>query len=96
MRLYIEKISPFMIEGYDKNIYLDRCIEDLYKECEAVRVRQFETIKKVKSNVAALEEKAEMDEINEAGVLSNDEHDESRRNKSSKKKKDKFGKIDEE
>ena len=44
MRLFIEKVSPFNIEGHDKNVFLDRCIIDLYKECEAVRVKRFDDI----------------------------------------------------
>lgn len=30
IRLYIEKVSPFNHAAYGKNVFLDKCIEDLY------------------------------------------------------------------
>lgn len=47
VRLYIEKTSPFNLEGYSKHVFLDQCIEQLYMECEARRVDQFENIGKM-------------------------------------------------
>ena len=48
VRLYIEKVSPFNVEAYSKNVFLDRCVEDLYLECEARRVDKFEEIQMMK------------------------------------------------
>ena len=55
MRLYIEKVSPFNIEGYSKNLFLDDQIERLYLAVEAQRLKKHEMIKRVKTKVNSLE-----------------------------------------
>ena len=47
IRLYIDKTSPFSNEAYNKNVFLDRCIEDLYKECEAKKLKKHGDIEKM-------------------------------------------------
>ena len=59
-RLYLEKVSPFMVEAYSKNVFLDDCIERLYLDCEAKRVAKHEEIVGMKKAVEKLEEIAEI------------------------------------
>ena len=37
VRLYIEKVSPFNLDAFSRDVYLDRCIEEMMLECEAER-----------------------------------------------------------
>ena len=72
IRLYIEKTSPFNNEAYNKNVFLDRCIEDLYKECEAKKLKKHGDIEKMKKHIEGLEEIAELaEQFGEEGVEEN-------------------------
>ena len=75
MRLYIEKVSPFMIEGYSKNVYLDDQIERMFLRVENQRVKKYDDIEKVKSRVAVLEEIAEMQGSGDEMALEIDDGD---------------------
>jgi hypothetical protein len=35
VRLYIDKVSPFNLDAFSKDVYLDRCIEEMMLDCEA-------------------------------------------------------------
>ena len=60
VRLYIDKVSPFNNEAYNKNVFLDRCIEDLFLECEQKKLKKHGDIEKMKKHIEALEEIAEL------------------------------------
>lgn len=67
--MYIEKCSPFNLDAFSKNVYLDRCIEDLIIECEAGRMDQKNSIDMLKKQVEKLEEIAELaDAFGEEGL----------------------------
>jgi hypothetical protein len=61
VRLYIEKVSPFNLNGYSKNAYLDEQIERLFLSLENQRTKKYEMIQRVKKNVALMEEYADVD-----------------------------------
>lgn len=72
IRLYIEKVSPFNHEAYNKNVFLDQCIEDLYIECEAKKMSKHSDIEKMKKHIESLEEIAELaEQFGEEGVEEN-------------------------
>lgn len=72
VRLFIEKVSPFNNEAYNKNVFLDRCIEDLYLECEARKMKKHGDIEKMKKHIEGLEEIAELaEQFGEEGVEEN-------------------------
>ena len=60
VRLYIEKVSPFNHEAYSKNVFLDRCIEELYMEIESKKMKSHADIEKMKKYIEGLEEYAEL------------------------------------
>ena len=60
IRLYIEKVSPFNHEAYSKNVYLDRCIEELFMEIENKKMKNHADIEKMKKYIEGQEELAEL------------------------------------
>ena len=60
VRLYIEKVSPFNHEAYSKNVYLDRCIEELFMEIENKKMKNHADIEKMKKYIEGQEELAEL------------------------------------
>lgn len=62
IRLYINKVSPFNNNAYNKNVFLDRCIEDLYLECEGKKIKKHSDIERMKKHIEGLEEIAELAE----------------------------------
>ena len=60
VRLYIEKVSPFNHEAYSKNVFLDRCIEELYMEIESKKMKAHADIEKMKKYIEGQEEVAEL------------------------------------
>ena len=69
VKMYIEKVSPYNLDAFSKNVYLDRCIEELILECEAGRQGQKNSIEKMKKQVEKLEEIAELaDTFGEEGL----------------------------
>jgi len=69
VKMYIEKVSPYNLDAFSKNVYLDRCIEELILECEAGRQDQKNSIEKMKKQVEKLEEIAELaDTFGEEGL----------------------------
>ena len=72
VRLYIEKVSPWTNNQFNKNVYLDQCIEDLYKAIEAKKVKKHDDIEKMKKNIDKLQEIAEaIEDGGEEGVEQN-------------------------
>ena len=72
VRLYIEKVSPYNNNAYNKNVFLDQCIEDLYLACEGKKIKKAEDIEKMKKNIEGLEEIAELaEQFGEEGVEEN-------------------------
>ena len=72
LRLYIEKVSPFNHGTYSKNVFLDRCIEDMYLACENKKIKKHADIEKLKKNIEGLEEIAELaEQFGEEGVEEN-------------------------
>ena len=70
--LYIDKVSPFNHEAYSKNAFIDRCIEDLYLECEHKKIKKNADIEKMKKHIESLEEIAELaEQFGEEGVEEN-------------------------
>lgn len=47
-KLYIEKCSPYNLDAFSKNVYLDRCIEELILECESDRMDKKHQVDKMK------------------------------------------------
>ena len=53
-------------------MFLDRCVIDLYKECEAVRVKKYDEIQRMKEKIGKIEEEyedEEMEELTGEGVM---------------------------
>lgn len=72
VRLYINKVSPFNNGAYNKNVFLDRCIEDLYLACENKKIKKHGDIEKMKKHIENLEEIAELaEQFGEEGVEEN-------------------------
>ena len=72
IRLYIEKVSPFNHEAYSKNVYLDRCIEELFMEIENKKMKNHADIEKMKKYIEGQEELAELvEQFGEDGVEDN-------------------------
>eukprot|EP00353_Schmidingerella_taraikaensis_P001048 CAMPEP_0185596582 /NCGR_PEP_ID=MMETSP0434-20130131/80836_1 /TAXON_ID=626734 ORGANISM="Favella taraikaensis, Strain Fe Narragansett Bay" /NCGR_SAMPLE_ID=MMETSP0434 /ASSEMBLY_ACC=CAM_ASM_000379 /LENGTH=438 /DNA_ID=CAMNT_0028225103 /DNA_START=2099 /DNA_END=3415 /DNA_ORIENTATION=- len=72
VRLYIDKVSPYNNEAYNKNVFLDRLIEDLYISCEAKKMKKHSDIEKMKKHIEGLEEIAELaEQFGEEGVEEN-------------------------
>lgn len=72
IRLYIDKVSPFLNGAYNKNVFLDQCIEDLYVDCEGKKVKKHGDIEKMKKHIEGLEEIAELaEQFGEEGVEEN-------------------------
>ena len=72
VRLYIDKVSPFNHEAYNKNVFLDRCIEDLYMELEGKKLKWHGEIERMKTHITGLEEIAELaEQFGEEGVEEN-------------------------
>ena len=46
--MYIEKVSPYNLDAFSKNVYLDRCIEELIIECEEDRMGKKHDVDKMK------------------------------------------------
>jgi len=66
-RLFLMKISPVLNDQYNKNCYLDRCIEDLYLYCEG-RIRgKMGDIDKIKEKITKLEEILDWEEMQASG-----------------------------
>merc|ERR1712060_116383 len=59
VRLYIQKVSPFNHDSYGKNVFLDKCIEQLYMELEGRKGQKRDDIEKLKKHIEKLEEEAE-------------------------------------
>jgi len=69
VKMYIEKVSPYNLDAFSRNVYLDRCIEELILECEAQRMDKKHSIEKMKKQVEKLEEIAELaDTFGEDGL----------------------------
>ena len=62
IRLYIEKVSPFNNDAYSKNVFLNRLIEEFYKDIELKKVKKHGDIEKMKKHIEGLEEIAELEE----------------------------------
>ena len=62
VKLYIEKVSPYNLDAFSKNVFLDRCIEELIIECEEDRLDKKHQVEKMKKQVEKLEEIAELAE----------------------------------
>jgi len=60
LKLYIEKVCPQIRLQYDKNVFLNELIADLYYKCEDVMVDKQNTIAKIQKNVEHLGEVAEL------------------------------------
>lgn len=72
VRLYIDKVSPFNHEAYNKNVFLDGCIEDLYLECEGKKIKKHSEVERMKKHIEGLEEIAELaGEFGEDGIEEN-------------------------
>jgi len=72
VRLYINKVSPFNHEAYNKNVFLDRCIEELYLECEGKKIKKHGDVERMKKHIEGLEEIAELaEQFGEDGVEEN-------------------------
>ena len=72
VRLYIDKVSPFYNGAFNKNVFLDRCIEDLYLACENKKIKKHGDIEKMKKHIEGLEEIAELaEQFGEEGVEEN-------------------------
>ena len=56
VKLYIEKTSPFNLDAYNKNVYLDRCIEEMMLECEKEFMDKKGYVEKMKKNIEKLAE----------------------------------------
>ena len=62
VKLYIEKVSPYNLDAFSKNVYLDRCIEEMMLECEKERMdkkHQADTMKTQIEKLEALQELAD-------------------------------------
>ena len=77
VRLYIAKVSPYNNNAFNKNVFLDQCIEDLYLACEGKKIKKNDDIEKMKKHIEKLDEIAELTEqFGEEGVAENqDEED---------------------
>ena len=62
VKTYYEKVSPFNLAAFSRDVYLDRCIEELILECEAGRQEQKSAIEKLEKHVEKLEEVADLAE----------------------------------
>lgn len=60
VRLYIEKVSPFNLDAFSKDVYLDRCIEEMMLECEAERHDKKIMADKMKTQIEKLEGQQEL------------------------------------
>ena len=63
LKLYISKVCPNIRNAYDKNIFLNGLIEDLYQQAEDTMIDKQENIKKIQKNVERLGEIAELYEM---------------------------------
>lgn len=76
IRLYIEKVSPFNNGAYNKNVYLDQCIEDLYITIESKKLKKHGEIEKMKKQIEKLTEIAEqIEDGGEEGVENIDDEE---------------------
>lgn len=66
-KLYLQKISPVLNDQYNKDVYLNQAIEDLYLICEEKIIKKKETIDKIKAKITELEEDAEDEEMYGSG-----------------------------
>ncbi len=72
VRLYINKVSPFNHEAYNKNVFLDGCIEELYLECEGKKMKKHGDVERMKKHIEGLEEIAELaEQFGEDGIEEN-------------------------
>ena len=72
VRLYIEKVSPFNNDAYNKNVFLDRLIEEFYTAIEKKKIKKHTDIEKMKKHIEGLEEIAELaEQFGEDGVEEN-------------------------
>lgn len=60
VRLYIEKVSPFNLDAFSRDVYLDRCIEEMMLECEAERHDKKISADKMKTQIEKLEGQQEL------------------------------------
>lgn len=63
LKLYIEKVCPQIRKTYDKNVFLNQLIEDLYFQAEDIMMEKQNTITKIQKNVEKL---GEINELYEA------------------------------
>ena len=72
VRLYINKVSPFNNEAYNKNVFLDRLIEEFYLSLEKKKLKKHDDIEKMKKHIEHLEEVKELaEQFGEDGVEEN-------------------------
>jgi hypothetical protein len=48
MRLYLDAVSPFKLEEYSKNAYINTCIEELFLQMEAEITAKMDNITTMK------------------------------------------------
>ena len=65
MRIYIGKVSPFNHSAYGKNVFLNKCIEELYLTCENKKNTARGHIDQLKKHIEKIEEFAEYMQDNE-------------------------------
>lgn len=63
VRLYIDNVSPFKWSEFSKNEFINRCIEQMYLDCEFIIEGKVNDIAKMKSQVEKLDELADMAEM---------------------------------
>ena len=86
VRLYIQKVSPFNHDSYGKNVFLDKCIEQLYMELEGRKGQKRDDIEKLKKHIEKLEEEAE---YAEDGLEPEEDEMDAKKKSKSKHKKEK-------
>lgn len=60
IRLYLEKVCPNIRTTYDRNVFLNDLIQDLYFRCEDIMIDKMKGIEKLQRNQEKLGEVAEM------------------------------------
>lgn len=61
--MYLDNVSPFKLEEYSKNAFINDCIEQLYLELEARIEDKMKGIAGMRKQVEKLDEVAEMMEM---------------------------------
>ncbi len=63
MRLYLDAVSPFKLEEFSKNAYINNCIEELYLQMEGKLQAKMDNITSMKKQIEKLDELQEMLEM---------------------------------